>query len=216
MQALLVELAPPGDPWVEQEPGATNSVLLRSAHWAAMTSHMDVHTAAQKQIGLLNGALPLTTMGAQPLAQGGVYQYDGQGKRNIFMVLQTGVMVIGVGRVHATINGKMVPQTTGNLRQHLNAAQSDPMRQQLLEHLTQMQNWVEIYKAAETVRLIAGDQTALKKDLQKSGQWDEWDRCWRTANHHRHAQGGTTSLPPVPANESNARDIIRAVATRYL
>ena len=214
-QWLRLQLAPPGEPWIESDNRVLRPVLLRSERWTNIAEAAGVYADAQRMVNWLNEAYPLTTTGAQRFEVGAVYWFDERDGRSV-NVFPANPVVAGSAIPLANTSGQRVSQFAGDLRKSLNAALTDASRARVLESLEKMNYWGDIYKAAEAIRLLAGDQEALKKALVASGHWQEWDRCWQTANYHCHAVGGPASLPKVPATPLNARDIIKAVASMYL
>jgi hypothetical protein len=214
-QWLRLQLAPPGEPWVEADSRALRPVLLRSERWTNIAEAAGVHADAQRMVKWLNEAYPLTSTGAQRFEVGVVYQFDERDGRSV-NVFPADLVVSSSTSAVANTSGQMVSQFAGDLRKSLNAAITDASRAHVLESLEQLDYWGDIYKAAEAIRLLAGDQDALKQALVASGHWQEWDRCWQTANYHRHAVGCPASLPKVPATPPSARDIVRVVASMCL
>lgn len=216
LECLKALLPAPGDPWIEPNGDAKDSVLLRSTAWDDLTSEIEVEAQAVLLVERINGGLPITTENPKPIRVGMVYRFDAAGKRSIFMILQGGVLTASAGRVLATLDGIARPAVTGNLRCWLNSATTDPVKAELLTHLSRADNWYDIYKAAEKIRELAGGQAALKQKLELSEDWIEWRRCWQTANFYRHASNLNNRLPQSPANLSSARAVVLRVAGKYL
>lgn len=215
LAALKILLAPPGEPWVEDDSTSKDSILLRSSAWAGLQDASQVHAAAALLVEHINGALPMTTMNPDKIQLGAVYCYKPTGGRDVAVFVQAISMVVASARITVQVNGVMQPIVQGDIRKVLQAAGSDPVKADLLTYLTRADNWFDIYKAAELVRHLAGSEAKLKADLQQTNEWTSWKLVWRTANFHRHTSI-SFPIPKVFANLGAAREIVTRIAHRYL
>lgn len=218
---LRHSLKKPFDPWVEdvsQEAGDAG-LVLRSSTWDALTEAREVNAQAGRMIAILNGAKPLQDRDSKPFEMGGLVRFDEIGNRHYVLITGTGNIRLEGCRLRASGvvgDGPPTPPQESELQRWIKAAEIDEYRAELFVHLGRLDNWFDIYKAAELLKKIVGGHHALEKALAKTGEWDLMDKVWQTANYNRHAPGLSNRLPKPPAELDEARQYLLKITPRFL
>lgn len=207
-------LAPPFDPWVEEyQDGDQVRLLLRSSAWSTADDSTVLAARVRQMVECLNGAKPLTNEDSVPVTIGLFFKFDENGTRVPFLMAMAGHCTLtglrARGRISTTSDLPAPPPQPSQLQNWLKLAETDEKRADLFAHITRGDNWYDLYKAAEIIRRIAGEEL---KVVLGSG-YSEWERVWRTANSNRHARDPIKNRPPrMPATLAEARKTVLLAA----
>jgi hypothetical protein len=218
---LRRSLIPPFDPWVEDvsQEDAEAGLVLRSSTWDALTVACEVNAQAGRMIDILNGAKPLQDRDSKPFIMGGLIRFDETGKRHYMLIAGAGHFKLEGCRLRAfgvVGDGPPAPPQESELQRWIKSAETDEHRAELFVHLGRLDNWFDIYKAAELLKKIVGGKHALERILTATDEWNVMEKVWLTANYNRHAPGLSNRLPDPPAELDEARQHLLRVTPRFL
>ena len=113
-------------------------------------------------------------------------------------------------------DGTLAAPQESELQRLIKSAETDEHRAELFLHLGRLNNWFDIYKAADLHKKIVDGHHALERAFAGTNEWDDMDKIWRTANYNRHALCLSNRLPNPPAELDEASQFLLKITPRFL
>lgn len=206
-------LKPPFEPWVEdyQERGQT-LLLLRSRAWERLENSSEMMDDARRLLEIINGAHRVAHPDARPIAGGITFRFNQHGQP--LPVTITGTMsLVEFGdriRVRGRLGSTEAPTepSASPMQKWIERANNDDGAADLLAFVARSDNWFDIYKAMECIKVAAG---GASRRLHP-----DWERVWRTANCHRHAPSPKYPWPDQPVSISEAKNVLLSATGKVL